>query len=303
MTELRIPEPAGSLLVKTRRILDECITPHTPGGQGWRLGGGTSLAARWQHRRSTDLDIQIHPRTERHRLTRKANPALWKRMSEAGTTHIDTETNPRFEFGVEQRIELLEAEPIPRLGQEAVRTQAGVIRMLSPAQVLCGKLLQRAGPTPTRDLYDLAVAGRCDPEALSIAVNACPKARLEALRAEWAAQWAEHAEGALETLQGIPPEHTDISKDPARAAIAAVNAARYVHFHIDAGNGEVVSTAKTRERTREDRWTTVQQLREGAERSGANWAVAATGRNPGRIRNEAWNHVHGTERTRIVTIE
>lgn len=65
---LDLPEPAAALLLKTHAILDEHVTPHTPGGEGWKLGGGTVLAARWKHRDSFDLDIQIHPETERGRV-------------------------------------------------------------------------------------------------------------------------------------------------------------------------------------------------------------------------------------------
>ena len=55
--ELRLPAPAAALLEKTQAILDAHVTPHTPGGEGWKLGGGTVLAARWHHRESFDLDI------------------------------------------------------------------------------------------------------------------------------------------------------------------------------------------------------------------------------------------------------
>ena len=72
---MTLPEPAAELLKRTHRILDEFLTPLTPGRTGWTLTGGTVLAARWKHRESTDLDLVVHPRTEIARLA-KAQYAL-----------------------------------------------------------------------------------------------------------------------------------------------------------------------------------------------------------------------------------
>ena len=236
-------------------------------------------------------------------MSRKVNPELWARMYQAGATHIDMEANPRFEFGTGHRIELLETRPIPRLGHEEVVTQAGVVTVLSTAQVLCGKILKRIGATPTRDLYDFAVAGHVDHEALAIAVNACPRQALEAARAEWTARREEYARDARDALRGVPPEYQALANDPARAAREAVNAARYVHLRIHAGKGKVVAEATTERSAIQHVWETVQELREGAERSGVNWTMEATGRSPGRIRNRAWNAAQGTELNEIITIE
>ena len=51
--EQSLPEPAAGILARTHAILDQHVTPHTPGRDGWALGGGTLLSARWKHRRST----------------------------------------------------------------------------------------------------------------------------------------------------------------------------------------------------------------------------------------------------------
>ena len=94
---------------------------HTPGGEGWKLGGGTVLAARWHHRKSFDLDIQIHPETERAHLELKRNPDLWRKMYAAGATRIDMKATPTIFFGKERRIKFIDATPIPLGGHRAVQ--------------------------------------------------------------------------------------------------------------------------------------------------------------------------------------
>ena len=69
MTRLTFPEPAADLLARCHEILDRHVTPHAPGGAGWAIGGGSALAARWQHRWSKDLDIIVGSGTEFARLT------------------------------------------------------------------------------------------------------------------------------------------------------------------------------------------------------------------------------------------
>ena len=73
--DLTLPEPARTLLGRTRGILDTYVTPRTPDRSGWTIGGGTILAARWRHRESRDIDLLVHPRTETRFLQPAAAPA------------------------------------------------------------------------------------------------------------------------------------------------------------------------------------------------------------------------------------
>lgn len=86
---LHLPEPAGTLLHSAFETLDGALTGIVPRGQRWRLGGGTVLAARWGHRKSTDIDIFLpgnsgitalepHPPVARCRLLRASgrHPAV-----------------------------------------------------------------------------------------------------------------------------------------------------------------------------------------------------------------------------------
>lgn len=80
MKPLTIREPAAELLARSCRVLDEYLTPQTPDGEGWSIGGGTALAARWKHRWSKDLDIVVPIGTETARLSEEESPGYWNAM-------------------------------------------------------------------------------------------------------------------------------------------------------------------------------------------------------------------------------
>ena len=112
MEQLTLPEPAATILAHTHDILDRHVTPHTPGGDGWKIGGGTILAARWAHRQSEDIDLLVHPNTDTSHLEHRINPELSARMREVGATYLDFETLPTIHFD-NGRIEILARYPSP----------------------------------------------------------------------------------------------------------------------------------------------------------------------------------------------
>ena len=59
MEKLRLPEPARSLWNAKRDIVHSLPDEGTGRTVRPHLGGGTTLAARWGHRRSTDIDILL----------------------------------------------------------------------------------------------------------------------------------------------------------------------------------------------------------------------------------------------------
>ena len=77
---LELPEPARTLFRKTRAALDTHVAAYAADGEGYKLGGGTILAARWKHRRSNDIDLLFHPDTR----TSHFEAELGKALEEAG---------------------------------------------------------------------------------------------------------------------------------------------------------------------------------------------------------------------------
>ena len=84
---LELPEPARSLFRKTRAALETHVSAHAADGAGYKLGGGTILAARWRHRRSNDIDVLFHPDAERTR-TYSGIEALERGFEIVGINHF-----------------------------------------------------------------------------------------------------------------------------------------------------------------------------------------------------------------------
>lgn len=299
---LHLPEAAASLLIKTHVILDEHVTPHTPGGEGWKLAGGTVLAARWHHRDSFDLDIQIHPETERAHLEKRANPELWRKMYAAGATHIDMEATPTIVFGTSGRIEFVEARPIPRRGHRLEQLPSGSAVVLASSQILAGKLLHRGADAPVRDLYDLAVAHTADPEATAIAVNALTDYETRTAAASWSRGDAVYRREARQELAGVPAKYARIAENPALCAQETLKAARYTAISVEVGASGIVVCVRSRKLERQLVYKTQDDARQGFEETGINAAIRARGLNPARIRNEANNALDTGRETTIVSL-
>ncbi|MCY4636881.1 MAG: hypothetical protein OXG04_20675 [Acidobacteria bacterium] len=71
---LDLPEPARTLFRKTRAALETHVSAYAADGEGYKLGGGTILAARWKHRRSNDIDVLFHPDTKTSHFRGGAQP-------------------------------------------------------------------------------------------------------------------------------------------------------------------------------------------------------------------------------------
>lgn len=290
MTRLTFPEPAADLLARSHEILDRHLTPHTPGGSGWAIGGGSALAARWRHRWSKDLDIIVGTETEFARLSDAENPGLWREMRAAGATTIESEGTLRFKFG-ERQIEILGDELTPRTGQERVELGCGdaVVRatMLSPAQILYSKLHHRGFGAPVRDLYDMAVAWQRARGALAIAVNARPERLVRTAAWTWDAQNDGYRKDAEAELRDVPAEYEHIQEDPGTHAATAVTESRYRFMTIDVAPPDIVARYGSEKLERQAVCRTSAEARERFEAEGLNAALKARGWNPARILKEA----------------
>ena len=225
---LTLPEPAATILARTHHILDREVTPHTPGGDGWKIGDGTILAARWAHRQSEDIDLLVHPNTESH-LEHRINRELSARMREVGATYLDFETLPTIHFD-NGRIEILARCPSPRRGHELALVDGRRATTLASAQILTAKLRHRSLDPPVRDLYDLAVAARAEPRALAVALNTLSPRALDTRLLRWERRSKACAQEAQDLIRGAPQRYADISTAPAEHAIDA--ATRHAYQHV-----------------------------------------------------------------------
>lgn len=283
-----LPEPAGELLKRTHRILDEFLTPVTPGRTGWTLTGGTALAARWKHRQSTDLDLSVHPRTEVARLAQARNPGFWAAMKAAGATKIDLDGTPTIHFP-KGRIEIIRTPPAPRIGAAENTVDGRRVRLMDPASILAAKLRHRGAAAPVRDLYDLGAGHRIDPERAAIAVNATPERLLVAATTYWWKRRDRYRQEARDHLQGVPERFRDIQNEPADHARRAVREAKYHYLSIVASGHAVTVTTRNGNRLRLRVYEEDDGVNRRFEEDGLNACLQARGWDPGRVRNETLN--------------
>ena len=299
---LMLPEPARTLLGRTRALLDEYVTPRTPDRSGWQIGGGTVLAARWRHRESHDIDLLVHPRTETRFLHPEAAPELHRRLEAAGARKIRFGRFSQILFE-ESRIEMLAADPQPQVGHQRAIVDGREVNALASSQILTGKFSNRSLNPPVRDLYDLAVAGTAAPRALAIAVNALAGDDIRWRLVSWGMEREKFTEEGPLELHGVPPRYDAIRADPAYHARQAVMAAVYRHVRLLAHDGAAVVETETglgRETRIYDR---PDDLAERFEADGINAVLAAAETDPERIHHETAMAMRNGESATVLELD
>ena len=284
MKRLEMPEPAGSLLGKLHRLFAEQLPKALEPGTTWTLGGGTVLAARWGHRESADIDIKLGDGNTLRRLREEENPDFVAGLKAAGATKMERDSDQLWRITFKAgRLDLGVGPTTPQEGAEIVETQSGRIEVLSNAQILCGKLKNRALRAPVRDLFDVAVAARRDPRALTIAANAMPEQVFRKFKKIWAENRTNYGFEQRFHLKGVPPEYGREKNNAADCAAAAIEKHRYRALSIEVtGQGIEVRTAGGTGRARY-LYATRKEGRRGFDMDGVNAALEARNRKPSKI--------------------
>lgn len=168
---LTLPEPAGGLLRIVRHTLAELLPAVIDGDRGWWLGGGTVLAAQWQHRLSTDLDIFVPAEASLATFDPRWSPHFRDAMLRLGATRMEVQQRSIKTWFPAGRLEITALDPVPSLPPRLVSIDGGETRVVENASILCGKLYGRGRRLPERDVFDVCVAAVEDPDALRCAVN------------------------------------------------------------------------------------------------------------------------------------
>ena len=184
MAELTLLDGPARLLELTRQPLGD----HLGGEHHLCLGGGTALAARWHHRRSTDVDYFIKPEpyavlhANRERFQDDLQRATGgvrdltigpasARIILADGGEISVSTTPGF-------------TPNPRSPDTVRGTAIGVE---TSAEILARKIggrILRNNIFVPRDLYDIAVAKHHEPDALETALGRFTPRQLQDIASE-----------------------------------------------------------------------------------------------------------------------
>lgn len=260
MDRLTLPSPAADLWSRIGPELQRILQylPNPP--SRYMIGGGTVLAARWNHRTSTDVDLTIPGGSGMNALRHDADADVRGRMMKLGAAHAMLASHHhRIEFrqGI---IEITETDPRPSRGHTTVECGRCAVDALSTTQILRGKLERslRHEP-PARDLFDVAAAEIEDPGRLRQAVNMLAPEHQRQVRAHW--QNAEHrirAE-AVHDIHVIGPEYRDLRDDLTRRVLVVLRNTRYLKTTISRSGDDVRIATTSRTRTDTHR-TTPDQL-------------------------------------------
>ena len=238
LEQLRLPEPAAGLWKRIRETVHQLgsrrpekrIEPH--------IGGGTTLAARWGHRASTDIDITLPGDSGLADLTRDDEHNLARRIGgEAKIDNID-EIKIRCTDGM---LHLARLRPSAQGAEKHTIADGKVETVLSNSQILRGKL-NRGMTSPVRDVFDVVCAAKADPRALATAVSMLEGTTAERIATNWKLQNNTFERAAKKELRNVPPEfETDLSRLGSNAA-EALETHRYQRLQIEVDERDMVIT-------------------------------------------------------------
>ena len=243
--DLVLPEPARSLWRRTRSVIRTGLG-ELGDDVGYRIGGGTILAARWGHRTSFDIDLTLDRPANLRRL--EGGP-LDTRLRALGATC-------EFNAGIKmydatfrdapqnQAIQIWAKEPSLYLGDSREVIDGHEETVLCTAQILRGKL-ERADMGLARDVYDIVTARQRDPRSLEIAANSMPHKRLEEAMLAWTLKHGRIARNGREDLFGLPEGGDRRHESLARRGKLALAQSMYETFEIRVERAVIVIEAGT----------------------------------------------------------
>ena len=234
---LTLSTTAGPLWRLVRRPIAECLAELPGPPPECRLGGGTTLAARFHHRDSFDIDLTIGPEVNLGYL----RPRLEAALTKLGGRPRYREDHWKIDFGT-GLLDVSKLQPRPAGAQRTAIVDGEPFVVLSNAQILHGKM-ERAARAPVRDVFDVVKADQLDPDALTVAVNARTRIAAQLVCMSWEKANSRFGREADEELRGVPESMQD---DPERLGLSAAAAAqgalyRRVALHTD-GDRTVIET-------------------------------------------------------------
>ena len=268
---LRTKGQPREILARMRPAFRDHVKPHTHNREGERLGGGSILNARWDHRLSRDIDVYVNLRT-----TEDGRTVLDRAAAACGGYRSEHRTFRRIEFerNKDNHVDVSFGKPTPGEGEQTAVVDGEPALVLSTAQIMSGKLQGRGMTAPGRDLVDIAACREADPEALEIAVNGLPDETVQAILKVY--QELETAYGTeTSELEGVPDGLRPVIENPTGYAGNAIQNARYERVDIRARHGVAEIETATQEGSRLRTYKSAEQLQSGMERDGINAFLTA----------------------------
>ena len=222
---MTLPEPARRIWQNARDVLHDFF--HRPGepDRGIVLSGGTILAARLEHRSSTDIDVKLTSDNALRDIMR--DPQALARLDEAlrNTGLERVRQRPPLQIvysGHAGELDLFEGILAPPENVHWATIDGTPVAVASNRQIMTGKLVGRGARAPVRDIVDIAVSARVDREACESALNATPYDVLATLPTVWKAREAEFVYAIEADEIRLDPRWNHLRADPVRYAVRAI---------------------------------------------------------------------------------
>ena len=248
MELLILPSPARELWTRVGQALSTALSQLGTPQRCWNIGGGTILAERWRHRKSTDIDLTVPLGSRIVELHERFGGTLKTDMTALGAKHLSFgETFLRIVFS-DGVIDIAELDNRPSSGERLAVIDDFEVLAKSTTQILRGKL-ERAlrEESPARDLFDIVVAHYEDARALACAVNMLAPEQLRAVTNHWRTNAYRLDQEAWATLLEVHPDYERERRQLTARAVECLEGAVYQLVRIDMEGGMVAIHSRTRD--------------------------------------------------------
>lgn len=245
---MRLPEPARTTFLAGWEAVESAANQIGISTEEIRLGGGTLLATRWNHRKSIDIDLTVDPEIHLAVLYRElARGPLpdqgWTIEYSRALDKLLVSEPPSLQttpYGDERgRFDIWSKAPNPEHGAGTDTIEDLKFSTLSNVQVLTGKL-DRATRALPRDVADFAVGGEKDPLSVEYAINQWVPERAGTVANAWMKairEWGTDEWKELETILNVSSRE---AREIAGRGPDVLRAAVYKNVRIEKGHDDEV---------------------------------------------------------------
>ena len=302
---LTLPAPAQTLWRGAQQVIHEELQQFgTP-----RLGGGTTLGARWEHRESSDIDLTIEPEPGGRPVPVSSaimtpGSQLLSRLEglDIGTVRCEILTEAQFhvtfhdpddDSEIRFGLDVASVSATPRLGHLEALVEGFPAVVLSTTQILTGKL-HRWGEATLRDAIDFDHAARRDRDSLTFAVNTLSSIETEARKEKFRLAAGNFATTDDPVIRRMDPEHRPDQSTLGQATADIIHGLRYAEVSITVRSGICHFEATTHNKHPIHLRCRKNQVDKTFATYGIDEYLHTTLKDPGRVRNEVR---HACQRT------
>ena len=294
---LTLPSPAQMLWRRAQQVVHEELQQFgTP-----RLGGGTTLGARWKHRDSSDIDLTIEPEPGEKPVPVSSaimtpGSRFLSRLEDLdiGTVKCEILTEAQFhvtfhdpddDSEIRFGLDIASVGATPRVGHREALVEGLPAVVLSTTQILTGKL-HRWGEATLRDAIDFDHAARRDRDSLTFAINTLSSIETEARKQKFRLAAAKFATTDDPVIRRMEREHRPDQSTLGQATADTIHGLRYAEVSITVHSGICHFKATTHNKHSIQLHCRRNQVDKTFATFGINEYLHTTLKDPGKVRNE-----------------